>query len=112
MNHRTPLYAAHVAAGAKIVPFGGWDMPLHYGSQLDEHHAVRREWGIFDVSHMTVVDLAGADCRSFLSRRSPTTSASSPKRGRDSTPACSTATAAWWTTSSSTAPPATPGGWC
>ncbi|TVR59558.1 MAG: glycine cleavage system aminomethyltransferase GcvT [Candidatus Competibacteraceae bacterium] len=56
MAKRTPLYARHAAQGAKLVDFGGWEMPLHYGSQLDEHHQVRRAAGIFDVSHMTVVD--------------------------------------------------------
>ena len=60
MPKRTPLYDRHVAAGAQIVPFGGWDMPLHYGSQIAEHHAVRRHAGVFDVSHMTVVDISGA----------------------------------------------------
>lgn len=66
MGLRTPLYNAHVAAGAKMVPFGDYDMPLHYGSQVDEHHAVRNACGIFDVSHMLVVDLTGADARAFL----------------------------------------------
>lgn len=63
---RTPLYATHVAAGAKMVDFGGWQMPLHYGSQIDEHHAVRRRAGIFDVSHMCVVDVDGGGSRDFL----------------------------------------------
>lgn len=63
---RTPLYATHVAAGAKMVDFGGWEMPLHYGSQIEEHHAVRRKAGMFDVSHMRVVDLDGAGSRDFL----------------------------------------------
>ena len=58
MAKRTPLYARHAALGAKLVDFGGWDMPLHYGSQLDEHHQVRRASGLFDVSHMTIVDFA------------------------------------------------------
>ena len=58
MAKRTPLYARHAALGAKLVDFGGWDMPLHYGSQLDEHHRVRRAAGLFDVSHMTIVDFA------------------------------------------------------
>ncbi len=58
MAKRTPLYAPHAALGAKLVDFGGWDMPLHYGSQLDEHHQVRRAAGLFDVSHMTIVDFA------------------------------------------------------
>ncbi len=52
--------------GAKLVDFAGWDMPIHYGSQIEEHHAVRREAGMFDVSHMTVVDLVGAGVRPFL----------------------------------------------
>ena len=68
MGSRTPLYDAHVEAGAKIVDFGGWDMPLHYGSQLDEHHIVRREAGAFDVSHMTVVDVTGSGASDFLRR--------------------------------------------
>lgn len=68
MAHRTPLYADHVAAGGRMVEFGGWDMPLQFASALAEHHAVRREAGIFDVSHMTVVDLTGPDSGRFLSR--------------------------------------------
>ena len=66
MGKRTPLYEAHVEAGARIVDFGGWDMPLHYGSQLEEHHAVRRHAGAFDVSHMTVVDIDGEGATGFL----------------------------------------------
>ncbi len=66
MGMRTPLYDAHVAAGARIVDFGGWDMPLHYGSQIEEHHAVRRHAGVFDVSHMTIVDVAGEGARDYL----------------------------------------------
>jgi aminomethyltransferase len=66
MSKRTPLYECHVAAGAQIVPFGGWDMPLHYGSQIEEHHAVRRHAGVFDVSHMAVVDISGTDAGAFL----------------------------------------------
>ena len=57
MTQKTLLNDTHRALGAKMVDFGGWDMPIHYGSQLDEHHLVRRESGVFDVSHMTVVDL-------------------------------------------------------
>jgi aminomethyltransferase len=68
MGLRTPLYPVHVELGARIVDFGGWDMPLAYGSQLEEHHAVRRDAGMFDVSHMCVVDLHGASVRGFLSR--------------------------------------------
>ena len=60
MLKQTPLNAIHRAAGARMVDFGGWDMPVNYGSQIDEHHAVRTDAGMFDVSHMRVVDLAGA----------------------------------------------------
>ncbi|NLC00124.1 MAG: glycine cleavage system aminomethyltransferase GcvT [Pseudomonas formosensis] len=66
MGLRTPLYDSHLATGARMVDFGGWDMPLHYGSQIEEHHQVRREAGIFDVSHMGVVDITGADATAFL----------------------------------------------
>ena len=66
MGMKTPLYENHVEAGARIVDFGGWDMPLHYGSQKEEHHAVRQNAGVFDVSHMTIVDLRGERVREFL----------------------------------------------
>lgn len=62
----TPLNAIHRALGARMVDFGGWDMPVNYGSQIEEHHAVRSDAGMFDVSHMCVVDLAGANTRAFL----------------------------------------------
>jgi aminomethyltransferase len=65
---QTPLHAQHVALGGKMVPFAGWEMPLHYGSQVEEHHAVRRHWGIFDVSHMTVVDVEGDGAQDYLRR--------------------------------------------
>lgn len=68
MGHKTALYQAHLAAGAKIVDFGGWDMPIHYGSQIEEHHVVRTAAGVFDVSHMTVVDLSGVDAQAYLQR--------------------------------------------
>ncbi|QRY80864.1 glycine cleavage system aminomethyltransferase GcvT [Pseudomonas sp. PDNC002] len=68
MGQRTPLYDLHVALGAKIVDFGGWDMPLHYGSQVEEHHQVRRDCGVFDVSHMTVVDVTGPQAKEYLQR--------------------------------------------
>ena len=64
--NRTPLYETHAASGAKLVDFGGWEMPLNYGSQIEEHHAVRRDAGMFDVSHMRPVDVEGADAREFL----------------------------------------------
>ncbi len=66
MTQKTVLNESHRALGAKMVDFGGWDMPLHYGSQVEEHHLVRRDAGMFDVSHMTVVDLKGARVREFL----------------------------------------------
>ena len=66
MGLRTPLYDVHVEAGAKMVPFGDWDMPLHYGSQVEEHNAVRQACGIFDVSHMRVVDLTGEQVEPLL----------------------------------------------
>jgi aminomethyltransferase len=64
----TPLAAEHRAAGAKLVEFAGWEMPLHYGSQIDEHHAVRRDAGVFDISHMLALDVEGAGARAFLRR--------------------------------------------
>jgi aminomethyltransferase len=66
MIRKTVLNDAHRALGARMVDFGGWDMPLHYGSQVEEHHQVRRDAGMFDVSHMTVVDLRGSQVRGFL----------------------------------------------
>ena len=66
MGNRTPLYDEHVSMGAKVVDFAGWDMPIHYGSQIEEHHQVRKDVGMFDVSHMTVVDLNGPDVTAFL----------------------------------------------
>ncbi|MCY3566184.1 MAG: glycine cleavage system aminomethyltransferase GcvT [Gammaproteobacteria bacterium] len=66
MGSRTCLFDRHAAAGAKIVDFSGWDMPLHYGSQIEEHNQVRNAAGVFDVSHMTVTDVAGADAENWL----------------------------------------------
>jgi len=62
----TPLAQVHVAAGARMVDFGGWSMPVNYGSQIEEHHAVRADAGLFDVSHMLNVDLTGADATAYL----------------------------------------------
>ena len=62
----TPLNNAHRALGARMVDFGGWDMPVNYGSQIEEHHAVRGDAGMFDVSHMCVVDIEGPNVRAFL----------------------------------------------
>lgn len=63
---RTALYAKHLESGAKMVDFAGWEMPIHYGSQLQEHHQVRNDAGMFDVSHMTILDLEGAQSKAFL----------------------------------------------
>ena len=68
MLKKTVLNAAHRAMNARMVDFGGWDMPVNYGSQIEEHNAVRNNCGMFDVSHMCPVDVVGPDCRIFLSR--------------------------------------------
>jgi aminomethyltransferase len=66
MTDKTELNASHRELGARMVDFGGWDMPIAYGSQIEEHHSVRKDAGMFDVSHMTVVDLTGERTREFL----------------------------------------------
>lgn len=66
MGHKTPLYATHQDMGGKLVDFGGWDMPLNYGSQIEEHNHVRQNAGVFDVSHMTIVDITGPDAQAYL----------------------------------------------
>jgi len=66
MGQKTPFYQCHLDANAKIVDFGGWDMPLHYGSQMEEHHAVRQDAGMFDVSHMTLVEVKGKQAKNYL----------------------------------------------
>lgn len=68
MGKQTVLYAKHLEANAKIVDFGGWDMPIHYGSQIQEHTAVRENVGMFDVSHMTIVDITGIDATAYLQK--------------------------------------------
>ena len=68
MGKKTPLYDCHLEAGGKIVDFGGWDMPIHYGSQIQEHNAVREAAGMFDVSHMTIVDVRGPDAKAYLQK--------------------------------------------
>ena len=68
MGNRTALFDTHQKLGGKMVDFGGWDMPLNYGSQIEEHHAVRQKAGMFDVGHMTVIDVAGPDARAYLRR--------------------------------------------
>ena len=67
MDKKTVLNETHREMGARMVPFGGWDMPVNYGSQIDEHHAVRRDAGMFDVCHMTVIDIRGSGARPFMS---------------------------------------------
>ena len=66
MLRQTPLTATHRRLGARMVDFGGWEMPLHYGSQIEEHHRARSDAGVFDVSHMLTLDIRGADSRAFL----------------------------------------------
>src|SRR5260221_1031270 len=66
MNKKTTLYSSHLAANAKMIDFAGWDMPLHYGSQVQEHHYVRQDAGVFDVSHMTIVDVKGQEAADYL----------------------------------------------
>jgi glycine cleavage system T protein (aminomethyltransferase) len=66
VGRQTPLFKLHQELNARIVDFGGWDMPVQYSSQIGEHHAVRRGAGVFDVSHMCVVDLHGSRVREFL----------------------------------------------
>jgi len=68
MVSKTVLHAKHIEAGAKMVDFHGWEMPINYGSQIEEHHAVRKDAGMFDVSHMTIVDVQGSDAKAFLRR--------------------------------------------
>ena len=68
MTSKTVLHAKHIDAGAKMVDFHGWEMPINYGSQIEEHHAVRTDAGMFDVSHMTIVDVQGEDAKSYLRR--------------------------------------------
>jgi aminomethyltransferase len=68
LGRRTPLYDLHVSLGARMVDFGGWDMPVNYGSQIEEHHAVRRDAGIFDVSHMCVIDAKAPRVREFFGK--------------------------------------------
>ncbi len=68
MSNKTVLHAKHIEAGAKMVDFYGWEMPINYGSQIEEHHAVRQDAGMFDVSHMTIVDIKGSDAKAFLRR--------------------------------------------
>ena len=65
MGQQTSLYQKHLDAGAKIVDFAGWDMPINYGSLIEEHNQVRTAAGVFDVSHMAVVDVGGKDAEKY-----------------------------------------------
>ncbi|RLV58862.1 glycine cleavage system aminomethyltransferase GcvT [Parashewanella curva] len=66
MANKTVLFDKHLESNAKMVDFFGWEMPINYGSQIEEHHAVRQDAGMFDVSHMTVVDITGEQAKPFL----------------------------------------------
>ena len=88
MAQQTPLYEQHTLCGARMVDFHGWMMPLHYGSQIDEHHAVRGDAGMFDVSHMTIVDFHGSRIREFLRYLLANDVAKLTTRAKRSTPAC------------------------
>lgn len=68
MTNKTVLHAKHLASGAKMVDFHGWEMPINYGSQIEEHNVVRQLAGMFDVSHMTIIDVEGTDAKAFLRR--------------------------------------------
>src|SRR5262249_44964859 len=65
---RTPLYDVHVKAGAKMVPFGGWEMPVQYTGIVEEHRTVRSAVGLFDISHMGEFEVAGADALAVVQR--------------------------------------------
>ena len=65
---RTPLYQSHVDSDGKLVDFSGWELPIHYGSQIDEHEAVRTDAGMFDVSHMVIVDIKGTESKAWLQK--------------------------------------------
>ena len=83
MIQTTVLHPKHLEAGAKMVDFHGWEMPINYGSQLEEHHAVRTDAGMFDVSHMTIVDLTGERVKAFPCNTCwPTTWPNSPSPAR------------------------------
>lgn len=68
MGNKTPLFDTHKAMGGRVVDFGGWDMPVNYGSQVEEHHKVRTDAGMFDVSHMTIVDVTGPQAKAYLQK--------------------------------------------
>ena len=84
---KTPLNARHRASGARMVAFGGWDMPVEYSGITEEHMAVRTRAGLFDVSHMGEIEIAGKDALAAVQRISSNDASSSPS-GRRSIPAC------------------------
>ena len=94
MSQKTPLYDEHVEAGGRMVEFAGWQLPIRYGSLVEEHRAVRERAGMFDVSHMTVVDIEGAGARDALRRLLANDVDKIASVARRSTAACSTKTAA------------------
>ena len=65
---RTPFYQSHLDNNGKIVDFSGWELPIHYGSQIDEHEAVRTDAGMFDVSHMVITDIEGSQAKAWLQK--------------------------------------------
>ena len=95
---RTPLYAAHRRAGAKMVEFAGWEMPVQYRGVIDEHLAVRSDAGLFDVSHMGEIEVRGAGALEFCQRLTANDVARLQVCSRRSTTSCSTSRAAWSTT--------------
>ena len=100
---KTALHAAHVALGARMVPFGGWDMPVEYSGITAEHLAVRTRAGLFDVSHMGEIEIAGADAPGRRPAASPATTPRSWRSGRSSIRRCRPPRARSSTTCSSTA---------
>ncbi len=82
MPLRTPLYSWHAAAGARLIEFGGWEMPLQYSGIVEEHLAVRRGVGLFDVSHMGKLLVAGAAAHAFLDELSANDVPTTPGRAR------------------------------
>lgn len=82
MAQKTPLYQKHVDAGGKIVDFAGWQMPINYSSQLKEHNQVRQDSGMFDVSHMVIVDASGADTKAWLQKLLVNDVAKIPQHGK------------------------------
>ena len=98
---RTPLHTAHLRAGARMVPFGGWEMPVQYAGVKAEHDAVRTAAGVFDVSHMGEFRITGAGALPFL-QGVTTNDVSKLAPAAPTTTGCRAKRAGWWTTSTST----------